>query len=59
MEKGSNDFLRFSALSNAGFETDGMQKTNQDAFISINHLGEFPVEARRIPDFPFSSQETE
>jgi hypothetical protein len=55
MEKGSNDFLRFSALSNAGFETDGMQKTNQDAFISINHLGEFPQKRSESPIFLFLS----
>ena len=38
-EKGENEFLRFSALSNAGFEMDGLQKTNQDTFISIANLG--------------------
>jgi hypothetical protein len=38
-EKGENEFLRFSALSNAGFEMDGLQKTNQDSFISIVNLG--------------------
>ncbi len=38
-EKGENEFIRFSALSNAGFEMDGLQKTNQDSFISIANLG--------------------
>ena len=40
IEKGTNNFLRFSAMSNAGFEVDGLQKTNQDSFVSIMNLGD-------------------
>lgn len=34
-DKGSNEWLRYASLSNAGYEPDGHKKTNQDAFISI------------------------
>lgn len=49
-EKGQNEFLRFSALSNAGFEMDGLQKTNQDSFISIANLGEPTVSVFGVYD---------
>ena len=38
-DKGQNEYLRFSALSNAGYEPDGHKKTNQDAFISFVDFG--------------------
>jgi len=42
-DKGQNEYLRFSALSNAGYEPDGHKKTNQDAFISFVDFGESSV----------------
>ena len=42
-EQGSNEYLRFSSLSNAGFEIDGNQKTNQDSFISLINFGNFSL----------------
>lgn len=39
-EKGSNNFLRYAALSNAGYEPDGGKKTNQDTFVSICEFGD-------------------
>jgi len=41
-DKGQNEYLRFSALSNAGYEPDGHKKTNQDAFISFVEFGPNP-----------------
>jgi hypothetical protein len=39
-DKGQNDYIRFSALSNAGYEPDGHKKTNQDAFLSFVEFGQ-------------------
>jgi len=39
-DRGINDYIRFSALSNAGYEPDGHKKTNQDAFVSIPEHGD-------------------
>jgi hypothetical protein len=41
-DRGQNEYLRFSALSNAGYEPDGHKKTNQDAFISFVEFGPNP-----------------
>lgn len=42
-DKGASEYLRFSALSNAGYEPDGHKKTNQDAFISFAEFGDASV----------------
>jgi hypothetical protein len=38
-DKGESEWLKFSSLSNAGYEPDGHKKTNQDAFISFADFG--------------------
>mmetsp|Transcript_11302 Transcript_11302/g.38613 ORF Transcript_11302/g.38613 Transcript_11302/m.38613 type:complete len:353 (-) Transcript_11302:1078-2136(-) len=40
LDRGSHAFLNYFSMSNAGYEPDGIKKTNQDAFISMMEFGD-------------------
>lgn len=42
-DKGQSQFLRYAALSNAGYEPDGGKKVNQDSFVSLLDFGDASV----------------
>lgn len=49
-EKGSNSYLRYAALSNAGYDPEGAKKTNQDAYVSLGEFGHESVSAFGVFD---------
>lgn len=49
-DKGTNKYLRYASLSNAGYGPDGGKKTNQDSFVSILEFGDPSVSAFGVFD---------